>query len=70
MKYKMGKKGRKVKKLRKVWGRKTGSGKFSFSGKSSNWGNQSMVPASVVATANDRVKDNLRKIGFRIGGDK
>ena len=69
MKYKKGK-GRKVRKLQKDWGRKTGGSKFSFSGKSSNWGNQSMVPTSVVATANDRVKDNLRRIGFRIGGDK
>ena len=69
MKYKKGK-SRKIRRLQKVWSRKTGSGKFSFSGKASNWGNQSMVPASVVATANDRMKDNLRKIGFRVGGDK
>jgi len=70
MKYKMGKKGKKAKKLHKVWGRKTGSGKFSFSGKASNWGNQSMVPLATIATMNDRVKASLQKLAHRIGGDK
>ena len=46
MKYKKGK-GRKIRRLQKCFKLKTGGGKFSFSGKGANWGNQSFVPLAI-----------------------
>jgi hypothetical protein len=67
MKYKRGK-GRKSRRLQKVFKLKKGGGQFSFKGgaKLSPFGN----PVPVGFTTNMQVKKNLEKIGFRVGGDR
>jgi len=54
---------------RKIFKRKSGGGQFRFSGKQSNWGNQSMLYSKAeesVAQAG-LVVSMLQKMGFRIG---
>ena len=65
MKYERGK-GRKCRRQVRAFCMKKGGGKFSFKGgaRLSPWGN----PVPVGLSANQQVKDNLRRIGFRIGG--
>jgi len=46
VKYKRGKE-RKVRRQQKVFKMKRGGSSFTFSGKSSSWGSQSMVPLAV-----------------------
>ena len=46
MKHKRGK-GRKPRRLQKVFKLKSGSGKFMLTGKPAGWGNQAMVPLAV-----------------------
>lgn len=67
MKYKRGK-GRRPRRQQGVFCRKTGGGKFTFLGgrKLSPFGN----PVPVGMTSNDRARDNLQNLGFRVGGDK
>ena len=55
-------------KAMKVFKRKSGGGKFRFSGKSSNWGNQTMPYTGAENTAQiGLVASMLQKMGFRIG---
>jgi hypothetical protein len=65
MKYRRGKNNT-PRRQRKAFCMKTGGGKFSFSGgrKMSPFGN----PVPVGLTSNEQVKENLKRIGFRVGG--
>ena len=68
MKYKRGK-GRKCRRQVRAFCMKKGGGKFSFKGgtRLSPWGN----PVPVGLSSSDRVKTNLRSLGFNVqGGDK
>ena len=67
MKYKRGK-SLKTRRQVKVFKLKQGGGKFTFSGgkKVSPFGN----PVTIGFSAPDRVKENLKMMGFRTGRDK
>ena len=61
-------------KARKIFKRKSGGGKFQFSGKSSNWGNQMNLyprPDTKVEDPQETqvgiVASMLQKLGFRVG---
>ena len=55
-------------KSRKIFCRKSGGGGFRFSGKQSNWGNQSINSKAEESIAQiGLVASMLQKIGFRIG---